>query len=101
VDTHDRGFRSASRRRPRGAKAAVGTAFARAGVDALTLSTDDDLVAAIGPDGGAPAPAAEVTMSFIWPPALPALLLIPLGLLLDRASSGAGGSAGGCRAGPD
>ncbi len=47
VDTHDRGFRQrfaeASARR----EAAVAAAFGRAGVDALALSTDDDLVRAI------------------------------------------------------
>ena len=47
VDTGDRGFRerfeAAAQRREEG----IGTAFRRAGVDALPLSTDDDLVRAI------------------------------------------------------
>ena len=47
VDTHDRGFRQRFAASSARREAAVGTAFARAGVDALTLSTDDDLVAAI------------------------------------------------------
>jgi uncharacterized protein (DUF58 family) len=47
VDTHDRRFRvrfaeAAARR-----ETAIATTFARAGVDALSLSTDDDLVRAI------------------------------------------------------
>jgi uncharacterized protein (DUF58 family) len=47
VDTHDRRFRvrfaeAAARR-----EMAIATTFARAGVDALSLSTDDDLVRAI------------------------------------------------------
>jgi uncharacterized protein (DUF58 family) len=47
VDTHDKGFRrrfgeAADRR-----EAAVNLAFKRSGVDALSLSTDDDLVSAI------------------------------------------------------
>jgi uncharacterized protein (DUF58 family) len=47
LDTHDRGFRKrfieASRRR----QSELRSAFARAGVDALSLSTEDDLVKAI------------------------------------------------------
>jgi len=47
VDTHDRGFRerfevAAARR-----ETAVNGAFARAGVEAVSLSTDEDLVRAI------------------------------------------------------
>ena len=48
VDTHDRGFRqrfAAARRGARGRRCAGG--FAAAGVDALELATDDDLVDAI------------------------------------------------------
>jgi uncharacterized protein (DUF58 family) len=47
VDTHDRTFRRRFREVVREREAALGQAFKRAGVDALALSTDDDLVRAI------------------------------------------------------
>ncbi|MGH2408483.1 MAG: DUF58 domain-containing protein, partial [Candidatus Limnocylindrales bacterium] len=47
VDTRDRGFRSRFEAAARSREAAIGSAFKRAGVDALTLSTDEDLVRAI------------------------------------------------------
>ena len=47
VDTHDRGFRRRFREAAAARESAVSDAFKRSGVDALTLSTDDDLVRAI------------------------------------------------------
>ena len=47
VDTHDRGFRRRFQEAAAAREAAVGDAFKRAGVDAVTLSTDEDLVRAI------------------------------------------------------
>ena len=68
VDTHDKAFRrrflEASERR----EATLRDAFRRSGVDAVSLSTDEDLVAGDRPHGHAPAPAAaEVGVSFLWP----------------------------------
>lgn len=47
VDTRDRGFRRRFEAAARTREAAIGDAFKRAGVDALSLSTDEDLVRAI------------------------------------------------------
>jgi uncharacterized protein (DUF58 family) len=47
VDTGDRAFRQRFEAAVRAREAAVGDAFRRAGVDAMSLSTDEDLVAAI------------------------------------------------------
>ena len=47
VDTHDQGFRRRFREGAERREAAVNDAFKRSGVDALSLSTDDDLVRAI------------------------------------------------------
>jgi uncharacterized protein (DUF58 family) len=47
VDTHDARFRKRFQEGARAREAGVATAFRRAGVPAATLSTDDDLVAAI------------------------------------------------------
>ena len=48
VDTHDRGFRKRFAEPPRsGARPEVRDAFTTAGVDALELATDDDLVGAV------------------------------------------------------
>ena len=47
VDTHDRRFRRRFQEAVRQRDAALQEAFKRAGVDALSLSTDDDLVRAI------------------------------------------------------
>ena len=47
VDTSDRRFRERFAEAARVREAGIAAAFARAGVDALTLSTDDDLVRAI------------------------------------------------------
>jgi uncharacterized protein (DUF58 family) len=47
VDTHDRAFRQRFAEAAARREATVAAAFARAGVDALALSTDDDLVRAI------------------------------------------------------
>jgi len=47
VDTGDRAFRRRFEEAARIREAAIGDAFARAGVDAMTLSTDEDLVRAI------------------------------------------------------
>ena len=47
VDTHDRRFRQRFQEAARQREAALNAAFKRAGVDALSLSTDEDLVRAI------------------------------------------------------
>lgn len=47
VDTHDRGFRQRFREAAAAREAALSEAFKRAGVEALSLSTEEDLVAAI------------------------------------------------------
>jgi uncharacterized protein (DUF58 family) len=47
VDTHDRRFRRRFQESARQREAALGLAFKRAGVDVLSLSTEDDLVRAI------------------------------------------------------
>jgi uncharacterized protein (DUF58 family) len=47
VDTHDKRFRRRFQEAARRREAALGLAFKRAGVDALSLSTEDDLVRAI------------------------------------------------------
>ncbi len=47
VDTHDKRFRTRFQETGRLREAALAEAFKRAGVDALSLSTDDDLVSAI------------------------------------------------------
>ncbi len=47
VDTHDRGFRQRFQETARRREAALNEAFQRSGVDALSLSTDEDLVHAI------------------------------------------------------
>jgi uncharacterized protein (DUF58 family) len=47
VDTHDRGFRARFSEAARQREAAINASFKRAGVDALSLSTEEDLVRAI------------------------------------------------------
>ena len=47
VDTHDRGFRQRFEAAAARREAAIGDAFRRAGVEAVSLSTDEDLVRAI------------------------------------------------------
>jgi uncharacterized protein (DUF58 family) len=47
VDTHDAGFRKRFRESAEARDQAIASAFRHAGVDAATLSTDDDLVRAI------------------------------------------------------
>jgi len=47
VDTGDRGFRQRFAAAAKEREATVGSAFRHAGVDAVTLSTEDDLVRAI------------------------------------------------------
>ncbi len=47
VDTHDRGFRRRFAEAAERREAALGEAFKRAGIDAVSLSTDEDLVLAI------------------------------------------------------
>jgi uncharacterized protein (DUF58 family) len=47
VDTHDAAFRQRFREAADAREAAIGGAFQRAGVEAVSLSTDDDLVRAI------------------------------------------------------
>jgi uncharacterized protein (DUF58 family) len=47
VDTHDKGFRRRFREAAERREADLSEAFRRSGVDAVSLSTDDDLVTAI------------------------------------------------------
>ncbi len=47
VDTHDKGFRRRFREAADNREATLSSAFKRAGVDAVSLSTDEDLVSAI------------------------------------------------------
>jgi uncharacterized protein (DUF58 family) len=47
VDTHDRGFRQRFQEAARRREAELNEAFKRSGVDALSLSTEEDLVRAI------------------------------------------------------
>ena len=47
VDTHDRKFRQRFKEAALAREAALGETFRRAGIDALALSTEDDLVRAI------------------------------------------------------
>ena len=47
VDTHDKGFRRRFREAADRREATLSGAFKRAGVDAVSLSTDEDLVRAI------------------------------------------------------
>jgi uncharacterized protein (DUF58 family) len=47
VDTHDKGFRRRFAEAAAAREAALSAAFKRSGIDAVALSTDDDLVAAI------------------------------------------------------
>jgi hypothetical protein len=47
VDTHDKGFRRRFREASERREATLRDAFRRSGVDAVALSTDDDLVHAI------------------------------------------------------
>jgi uncharacterized protein (DUF58 family) len=47
VDTHDAGFRNRFRESAQAREQAIADAFRHAGIDAATLSTDDDLVRAI------------------------------------------------------
>jgi uncharacterized protein (DUF58 family) len=47
VDTHDRGFRERFRAAAERREASLQAAFQRSGVDAVSISTDDDLVRAI------------------------------------------------------
>ena len=47
VDTHDKGFRRRFREAADRREATLADAFKRSGVDAVSLSTDEDVVAAI------------------------------------------------------
>ena len=95
VDTHDKGFRERFREAADRREATLRDAFKQAGVDAVSLSTDEDLVLADRPDGGPPPEAAGGRpMSFIWPAMLLLLLAIPLGAglyLVLRAAAAASG----------
>ena len=100
VDTHDRGFRrrfaAAAERR----EAELRAAFRNAGVDALELSTDDDLVDAIlrfadlrkrrsqlAAGGGLPQHLGVARMTFLWPEMLWLLFLVPVVVLALRAAA--------------
>ncbi len=97
VDTHDRRFRQRFHEAAARREAALDAAFRHAGVDVLSLSTEDDLVRAIvavrrtaqAEKAASPAPAPshvelhEATivrrrMEFTWPQMLWALLLLPV-----------------------
>ena len=70
VDTHDKGFRRRFREAADRREATLSEAFKRSGVDAVSLSTDEDLVAAIVRMATLRQQTATVAMSFIWPPML-------------------------------
>ena len=110
VDTHDRGFRSASPRpRARREKALRG-AFREAGVDALELATDDDLVDAILRFADLRKRRSQLAtggrrcrgiwrpngMTFLWPEFLWLLLLVPLLVAAYVAPPAAGGRRPPC-----
>ena len=91
VDTHDRGFRRRFAAAAEEREAELRAAFGDAGVDALELSTDDDLVDAIlrfadlrkrrsqlATGGGLPQHlGGRSAMTFLWPEMLWLLLLVP------------------------
>ena len=85
VDTGDPGFRRRFEAAAEDREAAIGEAFRRAGVDAVSLSTDEDLVRAIVRMAALRRRRRRVGMTFVWPQALLLLVLIPLGLLAYRA----------------
>ena len=85
VDTGDPGFRRRFEAAAEDREAAIGEAFRRAGVDAVSLSTDEDLVRAIVRMAALRRRRRRVVMTFVWPQALLLLVLIPLGLLAYRA----------------
>ena len=82
VDTHDRKFRQRFEEAARQREAELAQAFKRAGVDALALSTEEDLVQAIVRFATLRRRQTKVaqvsTMTFIWPVMLFSLVLIPL-----------------------
>ena len=86
VDTGDRAFRARFEAAAREREASIEAAFRRAGVDAVTLSTDDDLVRAIvrmAMRRRQQRPQLEDgRVTFLWPAMLAALVLVPLGVLL-------------------
>ena len=103
MDTHDAGFRKRFARIAAQREAELREGFVRAGVDALELSTDGDLVDAVvrftdmrkrrarlAAGGGFPAhlrqarpdPARTHAMNFLWPEFLWLLLALPLLVLL-------------------
>ena len=109
VDTHDPAFRRRYQEATDRREAELQGAFRRSGVDAVALSTDEDLVAAIVRMAAAPPTDEPLTMSFIWPPLLLLLLLVPVGVWAYRRARAAargpgravrpGGRSGGDRRG--
>ena len=103
VDTGDKGFRRRFAEAARSREEAVNAAFRRAGVEAVSLSTDEDLVRAIIRMATLRRAAAGLTVSFIWPTMLVAVVLVPLGVLLylrprRTAPAGAASAAGSASA---
>ncbi len=82
VDTHDRKFRQRFEEAARQREAELAQAFKRAGVDALALSTEEDLVQAIVRFATLRRQTKKVAlvfpMTFIWPAMLFSLVLVPL-----------------------
>ena len=85
VDTHDPTFRRRYREAAEARETELRAAFRRAGVDAVSLSTGDDLLESHRPDGRSPKADEGVAMGFIWPPLLLLLLLVPLGVWAYRS----------------
>ena len=86
VDTHDNGLPASGSRRRRTARGRPSTrAFRRAGVEAVSLSTDEDLVRRDRPDGGRRRAAAGADdVVHLADDAARVLLAIPLGVGLYR-----------------
>ena len=85
VDTSDRKFRKRFQKAANKREAELNLAFKRAGVDALALSTEDDLIktiSALPNTSGTSKVKNGFNMTFIWPVLLYSLILIPLFIAL-------------------
>ena len=86
VDTGDAEFRRRFEEAAGAREAAISAAFRRAGVEAAVAVDRRRPRPGDRPDGDAPPPAADgLTVTFVWPQLLAALLLLPLGILAYRA----------------